>query len=166
MSEESKDTVAIENLKDGYERIKTVYQIELERLKTSDEKLNMMLVFNAAVIALLIVVIPFPESGVLKSLSIILFLLFSVSMILTVMCIFIGLFPRKISTIAIKNYTNANQYNCTREQYIGKYMSGYEAAIESVSKAAEKKQTMIKHSMIETIINIFLIVAMIVVKVV
>lgn len=164
MSEESKDTVAIENLKDGYERIKTIYQIELERLKTSDEKLNMMLVFNAAVIALLIVVIPFPESGVLNGLSIILFLLFSVSMILTVMCIFIGLFPRKISTIAIKNYTNANQYNCTREQYIGKYMSGYEAAIESVAKAAEKKQTMIKHSMIETIINILLIVAMIVVK--
>ena len=45
-------------------------------------------------------------------------------------------------------------------------MSGYESAIESVANAAEKKQTMIKHSMIETIINILLVVAMIVAKVV
>ena len=166
MSTENKENVAIENLKDGYDQIKNIYQIESERLKTSDEKLNMMLVFNAAIIALLIVVIPFPVNSVRNVFSIILFSLFSVSMILTVACIFIGLFPRKLSTIAIKNYTDASQYNCTREQYIGKYMSGYESAIESVANAAEKKQTMIKHSMIETIINILIVVAMIVVKVV
>ena len=45
-------------------------------------------------------------------------------------------------------------------------MSGYESAIESVASAAEKKQTMIKHSMVETIVNIVLIVALIVIKVI
>ena len=45
-------------------------------------------------------------------------------------------------------------------------MSGYESAIESVTGVAEKKQTMIKYSMIETIVNIVLIVAMIIIKVI
>lgn len=166
MSIENKENDATENLKDGYEQIKTIYQIQSERLKTSDEKLNMLLVFNAAIIALIIAVIPFPDSGIRNILSIILFSIFTTSMLLTVICIFIGLFPKKLDFIDSKNYTDANQYNCTREQYIGKYMSGYESAIESVASAAEKKQTMIKHSMIETIVNIVLIVALIIIKVV
>lgn len=166
MNIENKENDATENLKDGYEQIKTIYQIQSERLKTSDEKLNMLLVFNAAIIALIIVIIPFPDSGVRNILSIILFSIFTVSMLLTVTCIFIGLFPKKLDFIDSKNYTDANQYNCTREQYIGKYMSGYESAIESVASAAEKKQTMIKHSMVETIVNIVLIVALIVIKVI
>ena len=164
MDIENKANDATENLKDGYEQIKTIYQIQAERLKTSDEKLNMLLVFNAAIIALIITVIPFPDGGIRNILSIILFSIFTVSMLLTVICIFIGLFPKKLDFIDIKNYTNANQYNCTREQYIGKYMAGYESAIDSVAGAAEKKQTMIKHSMIETIVNIVLIVAMIIIK--
>ena len=164
MNIENKENDATENLKDGYEQIKTIYQIQSERLKTSDEKLNMLLVFNAAIIALIIVIIPFPDSGVRNILSIILFSIFTVSMLLTVTCIFIGLFPKKLDFIDSKNYTDANQYNCTREQYIGKYMSGYESAIESVASAAEKKQTMIKHSMVETIVNIVLIVALIIIK--
>ena len=166
MNIENKENDATENLKDGYEQIKTIYQIQSERLKTSDEKLNMLLVFNAAIIALIIVIIPFPDSGVRNILSIILFSIFTVSMLLTVTCIFIGLFPKKLDFIDSKNYTDANQYNCTREQYIGKYMSGYESAIESVASAAEKKQTMIKHSMVETIVNIVLIVALIIIKVI
>ena len=164
MDIENKANDATENLKDGYEQIKTIYQIQAERLKTSDEKLNMLLVFNAAIIALIITVIPFPDGGIRNILSIILFSIFTVSMLLTVICIFIGLFPKKLDFIDTKNYTNANQYNCTREQYIGKYMAGYESAIDSVAGAAEKKQTMIKHSMIETIVNIVLIVAMIIIK--
>ena len=166
MDIENKANDATENLKDGYKQIKTIYQIQAERLKTSDEKLNMLLVFNAAIIALIITVIPFPDGGIRNILSIILFSIFTVSMLLTVICIFIGLFPQKLDFIDTKNYTNANQYNCTREQYIGKYMAGYESAIDSVAGAAEKKQTMIKHSMIETIVNIVLIVAMIIIKVI
>ena len=166
MDIENKANDATENLKDGYEQIKTIYQIQAERLKTSDEKLNMLLVFNAAIIALIITVIPFPDGGIRNILSIILFSIFTVSMLLTVICIFIGLFPKKLDFIDTKNYTNANKYNCTREQYIGKYMAGYESAIDSVAGAAEKKQTMIKHSMIETIVNIVLIVAMIIIKVI
>ena len=166
MDIENKENDATENLKDGYEQIKTIYQIQAERLKTSDEKLNMLLVFNAAVIALIITVIPFPCCGARNILSIILFSLFTVSMLLTVICIFIGLFPKKLDFIDTKNYTDTNQYNCTRQQYIGKYMAGYESAIESVAVVAEKKQTMIKHAMIETIVNIVLIVAMIIIKVI
>lgn len=166
MDIENKENDASENLKDGYEQIKSIYQIQSERLKTSDEKLNMLLVFNAAIIALIITVIPFPSSGVRNILSVILFSVFTISMLLTIICIFIGLFPKKLDFIDTKNYTDANQYNCTRQQYIGKYMTGYASAIESVSGAAEKKQTMIKHSMIQTIVNIVLIVAMIIIKVI
>ena len=164
MDIKNKDNDAIENLKDGYEQIKTIYQIQAERIKTSDEKLNMLLVFNAAIIALIIAVIPFPNSGVRNIISIILFSIFTVCMLLTVTCIFIGLFPRKLDSIDAKNYTDANQYNCTRQQYIGKYMAAYESAIESVASTSEKKQTMIKHAMIETMVNIVVIVAMIIIK--
>ena len=80
MNIENKKNDATENLKDGYEQIKIIYQIQSERLKTSDEKLNMLLVFNAAIIALIIVVIPFPNSGVRNILSIILFSIFTSNM--------------------------------------------------------------------------------------
>lgn len=62
----------------------------------------MLLVFNAAIIALIIVVIPFPNSGVRNILSIILFSIFTVSIFLTVICIFIGLFPKKLDFIDSK----------------------------------------------------------------
>lgn len=96
MNIENKKNDATENLKDGYEQIKIIYQIQSERLKTSDEKLNMLLVFNAAIIALIIVVIPFPNSGVRNILSIILFSIFTVSIFLTVICIFIRAIPQKV----------------------------------------------------------------------
>ena len=166
MSSDNKENAAVENLKDGYEQIKTIYQIQADRLKTADEKLNMLLVFNAAIIALLTVVVPFPETVACKTLSLILFFAFIGFVFATVICIFIGLFPRKLDFIDAKNYTNADQYNCTREQYMGKYTSGYVTAIESIANAAEKKQAMIKCSMVQTVINIVLIVAMIIIKVV
>ncbi len=155
-----------ENLEDGYEQIKNIYKIQVDKLKTSDEKLNILLVFNAAILALLIILIPFPNEQSKRILSLVIFSIFTVSILITVICVFIGLFPKKLPVIDIKNFTRASQYNCTREEYIGKYMAGYESMVENVMASAGKKQTIIKHSMVETIVNIVLIVMLILIKIV
>lgn len=84
MSAENNENSSIENLKDGYEQIKIIYQIQADRLKTSDEKLNMLLVFNAAIIALLTIVVPFSETGAGFILLMCLFSVFVVCVLLTI----------------------------------------------------------------------------------
>ena len=61
LSQEERDKQELENLKQGYTHCKEIYNIQRERFKTSDEKLNMLLVFNAAILALLITIIPFNQ---------------------------------------------------------------------------------------------------------
>lgn len=49
MSIKKEDGKALDNLEDGYCQIKEIFHIQVDRLKTSDEKLNMILVFNGAI---------------------------------------------------------------------------------------------------------------------
>ena len=58
----SKDLEELENLKMGYAALNEDYKIQIERLKTADQKSNMLLVFNAAILALLVAVLPLNES--------------------------------------------------------------------------------------------------------
>lgn len=49
MGVKEEDFDALRNLEDGYCQIKEIFHIQVDRLKTSDEKLNMILVFNGAI---------------------------------------------------------------------------------------------------------------------
>ena len=49
MGVKEEDFDALRNLEDGYWQIKEIFHIQVDRLKTSDEKLNMILVFNGAI---------------------------------------------------------------------------------------------------------------------
>ncbi|MFA6808954.1 MAG: hypothetical protein WCR27_08170 [Eubacteriales bacterium] len=156
-----------ENLKMGFEQIKTMYAMQLDRLKSADEKLNMVLVFNAAVLALLTIVLPFSfESNTKLISSIVVVSFFIASMTLTVISIFIGLFPKKVYHIDSIDYLNPSTYHCTSEQFIGKFMSGFKYSIDSVVKTVEKKQQMNKHAMIFTMINMAFIVALLLIKII
>ncbi len=155
-----------ENLKEGYEQVKHLYDIELDKLKTSDDKINMILVFNAAILALLFSVIPFPTNKVKMIISFILFGLFILSMILTLIFIFIAFKPRNVYSIEPSSFIDPNTYNCSKEEFIGKYTKGYVNSIDSISRLAEIKQGLIKKCMYTTIFNILLMVVMIIIKVI
>ena len=49
MGVKEEDFDALRNLEDGYCQIKEIFHIQVDRLKTLDEKLNMILVFNGAI---------------------------------------------------------------------------------------------------------------------
>ena len=74
----------IENLKIGYKLLENDLSSQFDRLKNADEKLNMLLVFNAAILALLTIIFPINE---LSSLKFILFIVFLAFFIATACCI-------------------------------------------------------------------------------
>ena len=93
----SKDLEELENLKMGYAALHEDYKIQIERLKTADEKSNMLLVFNAAIVALLILVFPLNEtSKAIFVLSIITLALFISSMMLTLIMIIVAIFHKVV----------------------------------------------------------------------
>lgn len=74
---------------------KTIYNPKQENLITADKNLNMLLVFNAAILALLTIV--FPINLLLQArfiVAIIFITLFMTSMVLTLVMIIIAIFPR------------------------------------------------------------------------
>lgn len=160
--EEKKDQEEFENLKIGYDLLQKDYVIQVERLKTADEKLNMFLVFNAAILALLTIVFPLPTiCSVQFIISIIALTLFIASMVLTLIMIILAVFPRKTEHIDDSNYVTAEFYHCTSISFLGKIMSESKKSIESLHKLTELKFRYAKIAMSLTIVNIGLMIILI-----
>ena len=170
MSEEQKQYEVndeVENLKIGYELLQNDLSSQVERLKTADEKLNMLLVFNAAILALLTIVFPINLLSYARFILAIIFLtLFMTSMVLTLVMIIIAIFPRSIPRIADTNYVDGTFYHCSSTNFLGKIMGECQRTIEKTHKIAEKKYCFTKASMILTIINIWLMIALIFIKII
>lgn len=170
MSEEQKQydvNDEVENLKIGYELLQNDLSSQVERLKTADEKLNMLLVFNAAILALLTIVFPINLLSQTRFILAIIFLtLFMISMVLTLVMIIIAIFPRSIPRIADTNYVDVTFYHCSSTNFLGKIMGECRRTIEKTHKIAEKKYCFTKASMILTIINIGLMIALIFIKII
>lgn len=161
---EQRDKEELENLKLGYAALNEDYRIQTERLKTADEKNNMLLVFNAAILALLTIVFPLNESArELFVLSIILFTLFMVSIIITVTMIIVAIYPRKTQHLSHKSFVNADFYHRTTIEFMGQIMRQQSESIKSMHETAEKKFMYAKIAIITTFINIALISMLIIV---
>lgn len=163
--QKQRDEEELENLKLGYATLNEDYRIQTERLKTADEKTNMLLVFNAAILALLTIVFPLNESAhMLFVLSIILFALFLASIFFTVTMIIIAIYPRKTQHLSHKSFVDADFYHRTTIEFMGQIMRHQTESIESMHKTAEKKFTYTKVAIITTFINIALISMLIIVS--
>lgn len=167
LSQEERDKQELENLKQGYTHCKEIYNMQRERFKASDEKLNMLLVFNAAIFALLITIIPFNQlSYCLKTLMYIFLILFGLSMLITLILIICGLYPRKTTFIDNNNYTNDKFYHCTNVEFFGKMIGQFTNYSNDMNKRTEQKHFFNKIAMIFTTINILLMFILITIKII
>ena len=165
LSQEERDKQELENLKQGYTHCKEIYNIQRERFKASDEKLNMLLVFNAAIFALLITIIPFNQlSYCLKTLMYIFLILFGLSMLITLTLIICGLYPRKTTFIDNNNYINDEFYHCTNVEFFGKMIGQFTNYNNCIHKKIEQKYLFYKIALIFTSINILSMVMLIIIK--
>lgn len=162
----SKDLEELENLKIGYSALNEDYKIQIERLKTADQKSNMLLVFNAAILALLAAVLPLNESTrAIFILSVIALTLFITSMILTLITIIVAIFPRKTTNLSSKSYTTADFYHCSNQKFMGQIMGQLNQSITELHNITEHKFLGQKMAMIATMGNIVFMVALIVLNI-
>ncbi len=167
LSQKERDKQELENLKQGYIHCKEIYNIQRERFKAADEKLNMLLVFNGAILALLITIIPFNQLlCCLRTLMYIFLILFSLSMLITLISIILGLYPRKTTFIDNNNYINDDFYHCTNIEFLGKMIGQFTNYNNDMSKKTEQKHFFNKIAMISTTINILLMFVLIIIKII
>lgn len=161
MTEEEKrqrDDEELENLKLGYAALNDDYRTQLERLKTTDEKSNMLLVFNAAIFALLITVLPLNESvHAIYILSIITLTLFMASTVLTLSMIIVSIYPRKTKHLSHNTYTDHEFYHRSTIEFMGKVMAATRQSIESIHQTVEKKIFFTKVAVVLTFVNVALV---------
>jgi len=165
--EQERDKEELENLKLGYEQCQENYRNQQSRHKSADEKLNMLLVFNGAIVALLIIILPIDKLSITKViLNYIFLLLFAISMITTLVFIIIGLFPRKTTFVDNETYVNPKLYQCTNYEFYGKFIALYKEANKNFCEVIEKKHLYGKRAMVITFFNIIFIFALIIIKII
>ena len=164
-TQKDRDKEEQENLRLGYEQSKETYRYQQERHKAADEKLNMLLVFNSAAFALLIVVLPIENYNCIKSTLLYTFLvLFVLSMLMTFIFILIGIFPRETKFSDNSNYINPKTYQCTNIEFYGKFIKMYQEANDGFHDVIEKKLFYGKFALISSIFNIVFILTLLVIK--
>lgn len=105
-------TSVAKELKFIYDRVHASFQNSVAEYKNIDEKLNMMLVFNAALFILLTVILPIDISNNIAKMAVYVFLiLFGISEIATISMILIALFPGRYIGIDVWVYTQENYFN-------------------------------------------------------
>lgn len=161
------DKQEYENLKMGYDALNEEYKVQTERLNLADQKSNMLLVFNAAILALLILAFPIADKTRAQLVVSVIFLcLFFVSIILTLTMIILSIFPRKTEHLSHYSFITADFYHCTNIEFMGKIMGQKSRTIDLIHRLTERKFLYIKIATITTVINIFLIVILVSLKVI
>lgn len=90
--------------------------------------------------------------------------IFIVAIFSTIASVFIGLFPRKVATVRTDNFVTPDEYNCTRERFLGMQIRDYKAICDSLANVVEKKQKFITVCMLETGLNTVLIAVLLLIK--
>lgn len=163
LTQEERDAQELENLKEGYQNCKETYNKELERFKDTDAKLNMLLVFNAAILALLTIVFPLGEMNcVLKTLFYVFLTVFSISMLTTLISIILGLFPRKTPFIDSNSYLEPELYQYTSVEFYCQLIASYVQHNNMIGEKIEKKHFLNRLAMVCTIFNIVFMFTMII----
>lgn len=144
LSQEERDKQELENLKQGYTHCKEIYKIQRERFKASDEKLNWLLIFNALVLLITINISLNQLFGCVKILMYIFLILFGLSMLITLILIICGLYPRKTTFIDNNNYINEQFYRCTDVEFFGKMIGQFTNYNNGIHKKSNKSIYFIK----------------------
>lgn len=164
LSQKERDKQELENLKQGYIQCKETYKMQRERFKNSDEKLNWLLIFNALVLLITINISLNKLFGCVKTLMYIFLILFGLSMLITLILIICGLYPRKTTFIDNNNYTNDKFYHCTNVEFFGKMIGQFTNYSNDMNKRTEQKYLFYKIALIFTSINILSMVMLIIIK--
>lgn len=166
LSQKERDKQELENLKQGYIHCKEIYNMQRERFKASDEKLNWLLIFNALILVSLITInISLNQLfGCVKTLMYIFLILFGLSMLITLILIICGLYPRKTTFIDNNNYINDEFYHCTNVEFFGKMIGQFTNYNNCIHKKIEQKYLFYKIALIFTSINILSMVMLIIIK--
>ena len=139
--------------------------MQRERFKNSDEKLNWLLIFNALVL-LITTNISFDQLfGCVETLMYIFLILFDLSMLITLILIICGLYPRKTTFIDNNNYINDEFYHCTNVEFFGKMIGQFSNYNNCIHKKIEQKYLFYKIALIFTSINILSMVILIIIKI-
>lgn len=130
-------TKGIDNLEKGFSIVRKEYENALNRFKDIDNKFNILLVFVAGEIA------AFGSTFSLINgsfwFNIFYIALFCLSIFVSVLLIFIGLFTRKIDLIDTDEFDNFNIYLSTRIQFLLDYIATYKKCIKSIEKHIKQK---------------------------
>ena len=153
----------LSNLQVGYNHLEKQYESKVEIITKIDEKVNMFLVFNAAIIVLLTIVFPLPNLPCLKTvLSWVVFSLFSISMILSVLFSVLAIFPRSVYSVSSGYMTDFTIYSVQSIDFLKDMMISYNKFIERLDAVLLKKSKYMRISIIFTVLNFILMIALII----
>lgn len=147
------------------EKIHYQLQLAFDKIQKIDEKLNMMLVFNAALFILLTVVLPIQVDDLLLRKVVISFLLlFGASEAVTVGVILVALFPKKYLGVDIKEYTSTELYDDDLQKIYEKEIEWDLNSTHNLQQIISKKSVKVTVSIILSLLNIVLILILVVLE--
>ncbi len=151
----------IEKLKLVHEKLCSKTQTLLQKIKSIDEKLNMILVFNAALFVLLIAVFPISvNSDIVKGVILSFTCLFVLSEIATILLILIAMFPRKYRNIALNEYSKFEYYNRNIQKIYEQEVNGEWNSAKDLEEILASKSSFSVVVTILTMINlVFIMIA-------
>ncbi len=146
------------------EKVHYLVQLAFSKMKNIDEKLNMTLVFNAALFILLTIVLPIQTNDVVLQKTLICFIvLFGVSEIVTVSIILIALFPKKYLSVDIEVYTKEKLYEGDLQSIYEKQIEWDLNTINDLNNLLSKKSTLTIVSLLLSLVNIALILVSVII---
>lgn len=166
-NEEKKELEYIENLNTTLDIAKSSYQDSLDRIKNVESKLNILLVFGAGLLAGLNIILPYPESILQHTrIALNIFLIeFFVSLVVSFICILIGLFINRLRVIDSKVFVDNEIKNKSIPEVLGSYLATYHVCIESIEKHKKMKNIMFVIAFISLLVALVLFISMTIIKI-
>ncbi len=141
-----------------HKKISDTKQTTLAKIKSIDEKLNMILVFNAAMFILLSVVFPITtQNSVAKAFIYFFVSLFALSSIATIITILVALFPKKYARLSLDTYKSPNYFKMSLKKIYETEMDGEWRSAKSLQDILQIKSNRAIAVTVLSIINIVLI---------
>ena len=164
MSNLSLEEERLTNMQVGYACLEKQFEEKIGVITKIDEKVNMFLVFNAANIVLLTIVFPLPNFCFAQYIaSWVLFSIFCLSMVLTVVVSVIAIFPRGVQVIDPQYLTNFKIYTKHSVDFLENLMKGFDKNIQVLDNVLAKKNKYMNLSIVFTVLNFFLMIVLIII---
>lgn len=133
----------IDKLNFVHHKIYNRAQNTLQKIKNMDEKLNMILVFNAALFILLSVVFPITDVGYCVRILVCTFVsLFVATEIAVIVIIMIALFPQEYPNMPIDEYQKQEYYDDSLKSMLEKELNAEWHSAKNLEKILNKKSSL------------------------